>query len=493
MTLRARLTLVLMVLVSAGLIVADVATFAALRSFLVQRVDQQLHAATAPVGRVLASPDVPSGEVPLPNDGDDAAVPSGTYAVLYDANGREVNHLTFSYGTGGDPVPELPADVVSFDGDVQLSTTGSVVEGSAFRVIAEHFSGGYTVVVAIPLTEVQQTLRQLVVVAAFVTLAVLIAMAALSWWIVRRGLRPLERIEHTAGAIAAGDLSQRVEDDDPRTEVGRLGGALNVMLGRIERSMDEQRASEEALRRFLADASHELRTPLTSIRGYAELFRRGAGEDPADTALAMRRIEQESARMGVLVDDLLFLARSGQGRPIAREPFDLAHVAADAAEDARAVDPSREIALEGPASLTLVGDEGRIRQVLANLLSNALAHTPGGSPVQVRTSSADGWAELAVTDHGPGLAPEEATQVFDAFYRADPSRGRATVAEGGGTGLGLAIVAAIADAHGGSASVTSEPGEGATFVVRLPMTGPPEPGSEGPGTTPSAPSASPEA
>jgi len=473
-TLRARLTLVLMVLLAAGLIVADVATFAALRTFLVQRVDQQLQAATAPIARLLASPDLPSGEVPLPGDGDDASVPSGTYAALYDPNGEEVNHVVFSYGTGGEPTPELPSDVLSFDGRSQLSTSGSVVGGSDFRVIAEHFEGGYTVVIAIPLTEVRQTLRRLVVVAVLVTVAVIAAMAVLASSIVRRGLRPLERIEQTAGAIAAGDLSRRVEDDDTRTEVGRLGGALNVMLGRIERSMDEQRASEEALRRFLADASHELRTPLTSIRGYAELFRRGAGDDPADTTLAMRRIEQESARMGVLVDDLLFLARSGRGRPIAREPFDLARVTADAAQDSRAVDPSREIGLDVPGSLVMVGDESRIRQVLANLLSNALTHTPEGSPIQVRASVAGGWAELAIADHGPGLAPHESAHVFEAFYRADPARGRTADALGAGTGLGLAIVAAIAEAHGGSASVTSDLGSGATFTVRLPVAGPPE-------------------
>ena len=475
MTLRARLTIVLMVLLAAGLIVADVATFAALRSFLVQRVDQQLRAAATPVGRVLASSDLPSGQVPLPSDSDDAFVPSGTYAVLYDANGQELNHVTFSYGSTADPVPEIPSDVTSFEGQSQLSSTGSVVGASGFRVIAERFEGGYTVVVAIPLTEVQQTLRQLVVIAGLVTLAVLAAMAVLASSIVRRGLRPLERIEQTAGAIAAGDLSRRVEDDDARTEVGRLGGALNVMLGRIEHSMDEQRASEEALRRFLADASHELRTPLTSIRGYAELFRRGAEADPGDTALAMRRIEQESARMGVLVDDLLFLARSGRGRPIAREPFDLARVAADAAQDARAVDPSREIVLDAPAVVTVVGDEGRIRQVLANLLSNALTHTPDGSPVVVRAGTTDGWADLVVIDRGPGLSTDEAAHVFEAFYRADPSRGRSAYAEGAGTGLGLAIVAAIAEVHGGNVSVTSEPGEGATFIVRLPVAGPPDP------------------
>ncbi len=178
--------------------------------------------------------------------------------------------------------------------------------------------------------------------------------------------------------------------------------------------------------------------------------------------------------MGVLVDDLLFLARSGRGRPIAREPFDLAHVATDAAQDARAVDPAREIELETPGSLTIVGDEGRVRQVLANLLSNALTHTPEGSTIQVRASTADGWVELAVTDHGPGLTPDESAHIFEAFYRADPSRGRSADAAGAGTGLGLAIVAAIAEAHGGSASVSSEPGKGATFSVRLPVAGPPD-------------------
>jgi len=188
--------------------------------------------------------------------------------------------------------------------------------------------------------------------------------------------------------------------------------------------------------------------------------------------------------MGVLVDDLLFLARSARGRPIAREPFDLARVAADAVQDARAADPSREIGLDAPGSLVVVGGEGRVRQVLANLLSNALTHTPEGSAIQVRASQAGGWAELAVADHGPGLTPDESAHIFEAFYRADPARGRSAEANGAGTGLGLAIVAAIAEAHGGSASVTSEPGVGATFTVRLPVVGPLETTtSDGPSRT----------
>ena len=265
-----------------------------------------------------------------------------------------------------------------------------------------------------------------------------------------------------------------MEETDPRTEVGRLGASLNVMLGRIEEAMDERRASEEALRRFLADASHELRTPLTSIRGYAELFRRGASDDPADTALAMRRIEQEGERMGVLVEDLLFLARAGQGRPIAHEPVDVVRVAADAVNDARAVDPTREIELEAPDLLEVSGDDGRLRQVFANLLSNALTHTSSGTPVTVRLRADDGWAEIEVSDRGPGLAADEAAHVFEPFYRADPARGRARADDWDdeqGTGLGLAIVAAIAEAHGGDVGVTSEPGDGATFRVRLPVAG----------------------
>jgi two-component system, OmpR family, sensor kinase len=241
------------------------------------------------------------------------------------------------------------------------------------------------------------------------------------------------------------------------------------MLGRIEGGMEEVRASEASLRRFLADASHELRTPLTSIRGYAELFRRGAVHDPGDTSLAMRRIEQESERMGLLVEDLLFLARSGQGRPIVHEPVDLAAVVTDAVQDARTVDADRPIELTAPSRLEMRGDEHRLRQVLANLLSNALTHTPDGTPVAVSLTEDGDDAVVEVRDEGPGLDAAEASQIFDAFYRADPVRERRAGSEG--TGLGLAIVAAIAEAHGGSARVTSAPGEGAAFEVRLPRWG----------------------
>jgi two-component system, OmpR family, sensor kinase len=472
-TLRVRLTAALVILVAVGLLVSDVATYTALRSYLVTRIDQQLRSSPRSVLFALSRPGLPGAGGP--DGGGDQMLPEGTYGVILDSSGDQVGDpVVFDYGGTSLSPPDLPANIAG--GTVQepaFFSTKGVGGGPGYRVAGYKLNDGSTLVVAIPLTELSNTLGRLSLIAGAVTLAVLATMAILSLFTVKRGLRPLEQIEQTAEAIAAGDLSRRVEGTDPRTEVGRLGASLNVMLGRIEEAMDERRASEEALRRFLADASHELRTPLTSIRGYAELFRRGASDDPGDTALAMRRIEQEGERMGVLVEDLLFLARAGQGRPIAHEPVDLVHVAADAVHDAGAVDPSRAIELEAPGELTVPGDEGRLRQVLANLLSNALTHTAAGTPVTVRVRSADGWAEIEVSDRGPGLTADEASHVFEPFYRADPARGRARPdegsGEGNGTGLGLAIVAAIAEAHGGGAGVASQPGGGATFIVRLPV------------------------
>jgi two-component system, OmpR family, sensor kinase len=258
-----------------------------------------------------------------------------------------------------------------------------------------------------------------------------------------------------------------VEVTDPRTEVGRLGLALNAMLAQIERAFSERLASEDRLRRFLADASHELRTPLTSIRGYAELFRRGAGQRPDDLAASLRRIEQEATRMGVLVEDMLMLARLDQPRPLAVGPVDLAGIAADAVHDARAADPARSISLRSSGPLIVTGDGDRLRQVTSNLLANASIHTLAGSPVEVSVAAEDGMAVLSVADRGAGLSGDEAERVFEPFYRSDPGRGR----EAGGTGLGLSIVAAIAAAHGGSVNVAQRPEGGSLFRVLLPLSG----------------------
>jgi two-component system, OmpR family, sensor kinase len=338
-----------------------------------------------------------------------------------------------------------------------------------FRLLAKPLSGGAgTLVVAVPTRDVVQTLHRLVFIELVASGAVLAAVGVLALVVVRAGLRPLEDIGTTAGAIAAGDLSRRVERAEPRTEVGRLGLSLNAMLSQIQSAFEARQASEDRLRRFVADASHELRTPLTSIRGYAELFRRGASDRPEDLATAMRRIEEESSRMSVLVDDLLLLARLDQGRPLERQPVDLALVAADAVHDAQVVEPEREIALDGADSAVVLGDELRLRQVAANLLANARQHTPSTAAVRVGVRRENGSVVLEVADDGPGLLPEEAAKVFERFYRADPSRNRNL----GGTGLGLSIVAAVAEAHGGRAQVESTPGEGARFWVELPLAPP---------------------
>ena len=301
---------------------------------------------------------------------------------------------------------------------------------------------------------------------------------------VRASLRPLVEVENTAAAIAAGDLTRRVPEADPRTEVGRLSAAFNAMVAQIEaafRARQESEsaavASEDRMRRFVADASHELRTPLTSIRGFAELFRQGAVADADELARVMHRVEGEAARMGLLVEDLLLLARLDQQRPLEQAPVDLLGVVGDSVHDARVLAPDREIGLDvrGDAVPVVLGDEARLRQVVTNLVSNALTHTPAGTPVQVTLevvpANEDGPDRvlLAVVDQGPGMTEAERTQVFERFYRADPARTRSA----GGTGLGLSIVAALVAAHGGRVGVQSAPGMGSRFLVELPVYQPP--------------------
>jgi two-component system OmpR family sensor kinase len=472
MPLRLKLLVAVIVLVFAGLAVSDVVTYTSLKSFLLQRVDQQLIDAQHPVSFAI-NRQAKGGFGPLPGPGDFGSLPPGTFGEALDAAGKIIGGapVVFRYGAAP-PTPNLPSPLPLPGASIQkphFFTTGAgsgsplKYRVSVARVPLDPVGQG-TLIVAIPLIEVGQTLHRLVLIAGLVTLAVLLGLGAISWWLVRRGLRPLEEMGVTAGAIAAGDLSRRVPQEDPRTEVGRLGVALNAMLAQIEQAFAERKASEERLRRFLADASHELRTPLTSIRGYAELFRRGASKREHDLAKSMRRIEDESRRMGIMVEDLLLLARLDQDRPLEREPVDLAAIAADAVEDAKASAGEREITLEVSGPVPVLGDEARLRQVAVNLVSNAVAHTPPGTPVTVRAMSEGEDVALEVADRGPGLSPEQMERAFEPFYRSDPSRDRST----GGAGLGLAIVEAIAKAHGGTVSVAATPGGGATFRVLLP-------------------------
>jgi two-component system OmpR family sensor kinase len=458
-SLRARLLLVLAALATVGLLVADIVTYTELRSFLIERVDRSLSASGAVLERSLGRPDFA-----VRRDFEQlAALSPGIYIEIRSPDGDVLASGSLARPGETSATPDLPATLPDGSG-ASLFTVGSADGSTDFRALVQPGPFG-TLVLAAPLDDVSATLHRLFVIELIVTLSVVAAIVALGFVLVHVGLRPLRRIEGTAAAIAAGQLDQRVERADTRTEVGRLGLALNAMLGRIEEAFAEKEASEARLRRFIADASHELRTPLSSVRAYAELFERGAKERPDDLARAMAGIEREARRMGLLVDDLLLLARLDQGRPLERRPVDLAEVAGDAVDAARMLEPGRELELVAADGVTVTGDRERLRQLLDNLLTNVRVHTPPGVRASVRVAPLeDGRALIEVADEGPGLDEAQRAKVFERFYRVDPSRSR----DAGGSGLGLSIVAAIAQAHGGAATVESVAGQGAVFRVVLP-------------------------
>ncbi len=457
MTLRTRLLLALLALTAVGLSVAGSVTYYRLRGELVSHVDSQLTSA-------LREPELFFPRFQHGPSAPDVLLPPGTYAELRDAATNSVVE-TKLVGFADAEEPQLPAKLPVGN---TFTTRGPHTRALARPVPYNQGPGtplrDGVVAVSIPMRDVDHTLNELFLTELVVALFVLAVLAGLSWWVVKLGLRPLERMEETAGAIAAGDLSQRVESTDPRTEVGRLGIALNSMLGQIEGAFAERAESEGRLRRFVADASHELRTPLTSIRGYAELFRRGADTRPEDLAKSMQRIEDAATRMGVLVDDLLLLARMDQGRPLEQEPVDLSRVASGAVEDARAATPDHEILYTSNGAVTIIGDESRLHQLFANLLSNACTHTPPGTPVHVRVEFEGDDAMVEVRDEGPGMSEFDAAHAFERFWRADESRTR----ESGGTGLGLSIVAAITDAHHGRAGGRHRAGRGRDVPRAIP-------------------------
>ena len=475
MSLRSRLLAGVLVMTAVGLLAAGGGTYLALRSFLLGRVDQQLMATRAAVGRALRQSDTNTIDTTTL----DGIAPPVAFVEVRDTAGRVVAVHQPSSLSGSTPAPRLPSvlhpppaarvglpsreQALRFDVP-SVSGTGS------YRVLASSLPASAGVlIVAVSLDDVNATLHRLLELELLIAVGLLAVLAVATFWLLRRGLRPLERISRIAGGIAQGDLDVRVSPADEGSEIGRLGLALNGMLERLEDAFARRDRSEAQLRRFVSSASHELRTPLTSIRGYAALLRRGAKDRPEDLDKSVSRIESEATRMAGLIDDLLLLARLDEQRPLARSNADLALIARDAVDDARARDPRRPITIDAVAPVVVCGDEPRLRQIVANLLENAQVHTPAGVTVRVEVAVRDGMAVLAVIDSGPGIDPEQLPHVFERFYRGTAPGGGDAASRTEGSGLGLAIVKTIAEAHGGDATVSSRPGEGARFEILLPL------------------------
>ena len=478
MSLQRRLVALVALLLVVGLAVADLVTYASVHSYLYGQADDTLDQQEALAFNYLQI--AAFRHEPVTRSELSHRVGTNVYLVLLDHQ----DHVILSRPSGSpsrpDPAPALthtmPVQQVpdlyrrhpgryagTFHPDpnsVTLSSTGDA--GGLYRAVAVTVPQG-TLVTALSLNPTNDTLNSLRKVELLASLAILVAMGVLVMMVVRRGLRPLRQMAGTADAIASGDLTRRVPEARPETEVGRLGVALNEMLTQIETAFAEKSDSENRLRQFVADASHELRTPLTSIRGYAELLGRGGFSDETSTRRALKRIEEEASRMGGLVEDLLLLAELDQGRPLKAEAVDLQRVCADAVGDSDAVPHGHHLALQPGGPVVVLGDGERLAQVAHNLVRNALAHTPEGTHVRVSTGADRGMGCIRVADDGPGIPPDEVARVFDRFYQGDKSR------SGAGTGLGLAIVRAIAEALHGTAEVESTPGRGATITVRIPL------------------------
>jgi two-component system OmpR family sensor kinase len=486
MTLRARLLLALVPLFVLCLVAADAATYAEQQSFLYGQLQQQ-----AQSGANLVASSVPGGGGPGgPNGGGPGgpgSPPGVVWGEVLSTTGGVVGSPQFLGVPTQDQLsptanhPVLPGQLASEPG--RYLTVSGVGSYSQYLIYVEPAGGanGDIVVAAVPMDSYDATLGHLLLLELLVGAGVVVLLVLATWLIIRRGLRPLARMGDTARAIAGGDLGRRVTPADPTTEVGRLGLALNSMLDQLQAAFGQRAAVEQRLRQFLSDASHELRTPLTSMRGYAELVRRNRGMNAEELELALRRIEDEARRMGVLVDDLMLLARLDQGRPLERAPVDLEALVADACADARVGDPARAITTRLDAPLVVARADPRLRQVMANLLRNALVHTPAGTPIEVGLREERGWAVIEVADHGPGIPAAARGRIFERFHRADPERSR----DQGGSGLGLSIVAGVVAAHGGRVGVTDTPGGGATFRVELPVTAAAAPAPLTPSPSPS--------
>jgi two-component system, OmpR family, sensor kinase len=517
-SLQTKLIATLIMLVIVALVVISCVSASILRGYLLQQTDNSLRSTAIEQIAGQAVTDALDGSgcgrsgFELANAGNPVWwIPAGGTIQQIVQPAADGMTATCTGNGSGPTIAAVSAVAPQLTANSGLTTTISgPVAGDRWRLIS--YSGTIptgasgTMIVGTDVSSVYGTIQRLTGVYLIVSLVIVVVLLLAGIAMVRANLRPLTDIEETAGEIADGHLNRRVPERDPRTEIGSLGRSLNTMLSQIEaafHSREESEAaahqSEERMRRFIADASHELRTPLTAIRGFAEYYRQrgglvshwdkdeaaapgpgdgrpGAGLLPDDLDRIMQRVEKEAARMGLLVEDLLLLARLDQQRPLAHQPIDLLSLAADAVHDTRLLAPSRviELSVQPGAAFLVTGDEPRLRQVIGNLMSNALTHTPDGTPIEVsigsgtldpRVPGSPAAVTLDVTDHGPGMSQEQAHRVFERFYRADQARTRAT----GGSGLGLAIVNALVAAHGGVASVRTAPDRGATFRIALPL------------------------
>jgi two-component system OmpR family sensor kinase len=467
-SLRRRLLVTTVGLIALVSLVVGVVSVVALRGFLTDRLDQQLRAAVERTD-LPAQPGVGAQQLFefRPGQGEGTLIAGYARGILGGQVLNSEGERIALTETDLDDLRSLP-----IDGEPHTRDLGVWGE---YRVVAQQpVPGGPVYVTGLPLDDVQNTLYRLTLVIVLVAAAVLVAATLLGAALIDVALRPLRRVASTAVEVSElplsrgeVDLSVRVPDadTDPATEAGQVGAALNRLLDHVSEALTARQASESRVRRFVADASHELRTPLTSIRGYAELTRRGGSEVPDDVGRALGRIESESIRMSGLVDDLLLLARLDEGRPLERRPVDLTALLVDAVGDAHAAAPHHRWDLDVPDSPVVVtGDRGRLHQVVANLLANARVHTPDGTRVTVSLRAEDDRAVFEVADDGPGIDPALLPEVFERFARGDTSRSRMA----GSTGLGLALVQAVVDSHGGRVSVESRPGR-TCFRVILPV------------------------
>jgi len=472
-----RLTLGVVLLSAMGFLASDVAAQTLLRSYLTHQMDDELMSVAGGslprVERAGIAYEARENEGEGDRDGDETPevplqrVPTSISVTLLGPAGIVLGQI------GGDlNSTEITSYLQSITPEqvIERANRPFTIEAphSDFRVIAQRLPSGLgTVVVAQSFEDIDRTLRRLQGLFILIGLAMILFIALASRKVIRVGLRPLANVEVTAERIADGDLTARLPDVKPNTEVGRLVNTLNTMLGRIEESFSARVESESKLRRFVADASHELRTPITAIRGFAELHRQGAVSGEANTKELIGRIESESKRMGSLVEDLLLLARLDQSREMKSEPVNLSKLVSDVVESARAAGPNHTVRFNKPnEEIYALGDTDRIHQVVANLLANARTHTPAGTNIDVSVDQSEDGVRIRIADNGPGLSKTDQERIFERFYRADTSRVRT---EGEGTGLGLSIVDAVMCAHAGQVSVQSELGKGAAFTLFFPL------------------------